>query len=130
MDDATGSSASRPSLSVLIVEDEFLIAMDIEGMLTSNGHDVVGTAPTVAAGLRLLETLRPDVAVLDGNLRGEVVTPVALRLQDLRVPFVLASAYAFAEIDGCGVLAAAMNVGKPVDEGRLLVALHQAVANG
>lgn len=128
MNEADDPAGSSRSLSVLVVEDEFLIAMDIEALLAANGHEVVGTAATVAAALRLLETLRPDVAVLDGNLRGEAVSPVAFRLQDLSVPFVLASAYSFSNVDGSEVLASAVNIGKPIREERLIEALHQAVA--
>ena len=53
----------------------------------------VGPAATVDQALRLLAGETPDVALLDINLRGELVTPVAEELRARGVPFVLASAY-------------------------------------
>ena len=113
---------------MLVVEDEFLIAMDLELLLRRHGWRVLGPAATVDQALRLLlagET--PDVAVLDVNLRGEPVMPVAEALRARGVPFVLASAY-----DRHGLAAAALArapaIGKPTDERRLLLALAQAVA--
>jgi len=127
MEDAASPDAEQ-NFSVMIVEDEFLIAMDIEAMLEDNGLKVIGTAASVAGALQLLETTNPDVAVLDGNLRGDSVTPVALRLNEMSIPFVLASAYSFKDIDGSDVLAQATNVGKPILEHRLLEALREAMA--
>ena len=111
---------------VLVVEDEFLIAMDLELLLRRHGWRVLGPAATVAGALRLLRGGAPDVALLDVNLRGEPVTPVAEALRARGVPFVLASAH---DGHGLGVaaLAGAPSVGKPTDERRLLAALRQAV---
>jgi two-component system, response regulator PdtaR len=112
---------------VLVVEDEVLIAVDLEDLLYRHGWRVLGPAATVAEALRLLAGDRPDVALLDVNLRGEPVTPVAEELRAKGVPFVLASAY-----DGHALAAAALagvpNLGKPTDGRRLLAALRQAVA--
>lgn len=127
MEDAASPDVEK-EFSVMIVEDEFLIAMDIEAMLEDNGLKVIGTAASVESALTFLETSNPDVAVLDGNLRGESVSPVALRLNELSIPFVLASAYSFKEIDGSDILAKANNVGKPILEHRLLEALREALA--
>jgi two-component system, response regulator PdtaR len=111
---------------VLVVEDEFLIAMDLELLLRRHGWRVLGPAATVAEALRLLQGETPDVALLDINLRGELATPVAEELRARGVPFVLASAY-----DGhalAAALAGVPNLGKPTDGRRLLAALRQAVA--
>jgi DNA-binding response OmpR family regulator len=112
---------------VLVVEDEFLIAMGLELLLHQHGWRVLGPAATVNEALRLLQGETPDVALLDIHLRGELVTPVAEELQARGVPFLLASAY-----DGHGLagvaLAKAPNLGKPTNERRLLAALRQAVA--
>jgi two-component system, response regulator PdtaR len=112
---------------VLVVEDEFLLAMELGLLLEGHGYRVLGPAATVAEALRLLEGGEvPDVALLDVNLRGEMVTPVAGRLRALGVPFVLASAYDRPELAAAG-LAGAPNVGKPTSERRLLAALAQIV---
>ncbi|WP_221181412.1 hypothetical protein [Histidinibacterium lentulum] len=104
--------------------------MDIEVMLEQNGHRVIGSATSVPAALRLLDTLTPDVAVLDVNLRGQSVAPVAERLREISVPFVLASAYDFRNIDSSDVLKGAVNIGKPIRERRLLDALTAVIAAG
>ncbi len=112
---------------VLVVEDEFLIAMDLELLLQEHGWRVLGPAATVAEALRLLQGETPDVALLDINLQGELVTPVAEELRARGVPFVLASAYDGHKL-GVVALAKAPSIGKPTDERRLLAALRQAVA--
>ncbi len=112
---------------VLVVEDEFLIALDLELLLERHGWRVLGPAASVAEALRLLEGEVPDVALLDITLKdGETVVPVAEALRARGVPFVLASAYARADLVA-KILTGAPNVGKPTDEGRLLGALVQAV---
>ena len=78
--------------SILIVEDEPLIAMMLEDFLDSLGHRVVGTAETVAEAIARAEAGGFDVAIVDVHLRGgETVWPVADCLTDKGVPFVLAT---------------------------------------
>ena len=114
-------------LVVLVVEDEFLIAMDLEAMLREHGWRVLGPAATVAKALSLLEDGEmPDVALLDVNLKGETVVPVAEVLRERGVPIVLASAYNHAA-SMADVLAGAPNVGKPNQERHLLATLERAV---
>jgi DNA-binding response OmpR family regulator len=112
--------------AVLVVEDEFLIAMDLEHLLERNGWRVLGPAATVKEAFRLLDGEAPDVALLDVNLRGEMVTPVAERLRARGIPFVLASAYDGAQLAAMG-LAGAAQIDKPINARRLLAALLQAV---
>ena len=98
---------------ILVVEDEFLIAMELDITLRSAGYQVLGPAPNVSAALGLLRTERPDAAVLDVNLAGEWVTPVAAVLRTMIVPFILTSAYNAAELQAEPVLRNVVNVGKP-----------------
>jgi CheY-like chemotaxis protein len=119
------ASRSR-GLLVLVVEDEFVLAMDLELLLEGHGFRVLGPAATVAEALRLLVAATPDAALLDVNLGGEPVTPVAAALRALGVPFVLASAYDRPELAAAD-LAGATNVGKPTSDRRLLAALAQIV---
>ena len=79
--------------TVLIVEDEFLIAIDLQQMLEDGGWRVLGPVATVKEALRLLEKELPSVALLDVNLGYEFVTPVAEILRARDVPFAVASAY-------------------------------------
>ena len=84
-------TAERPPRGplVLVVEDELLLAMDLELTLEQHGYRVLGPAGTVAEALRLLEGETPQVALLDLNLKGEMATPVAGRLRAMGVPFML-----------------------------------------
>ena len=78
---------------VLIVEDELLVAMDLESMLVDEGFDVVEIACTVAAALDAVETHRPDAVMLDLNLDGEPTIAVAERLNSHDIPFVVATGF-------------------------------------
>ena len=109
---------------ILIVEDEFLIAMELEDTLLSAGYQVVGPAPSIREALRLLRAARPDAAVLDVNVAGQWVTPVAEMLRTMVVPFILASGYRAADLDAMPVLREAVNIGKPYRPERLLMQLR------
>lgn len=78
--------------SILIVEDEPLIAMMLEDFLESLGHQVVGTCDSVDEALGLVEKGGFDVAIIDVQLaNGEQVWPVADRLAAAGTPFILAT---------------------------------------
>ena len=67
-----------PGRRVLVAEDEWLTARELETTLRDAGYEVLGPAPSVPAAMRILATQDPpDVALLDVNLRGEAVTPLA-----------------------------------------------------
>ncbi len=97
---------------ILVVEDEFLIALDLEVTLETAGYRVIGPALNVSAALQLLKADRPDAAILDVNLAGERVTPVAEALRAMSVPFILASGYVAADLQAEAGLRNAVNVGK------------------
>ena len=81
-------SASR---SILIVEDEPLIAMMLEDFLESLGHRIAASCDNVREALAAVDRGGFELAILDVNLKGENVWPVAARLRQDGVPFVLAS---------------------------------------
>lgn len=84
--------ASLKGARVLIVEDAVLLAMELESGLSDAGATVIGPAYELAEALALLD--QPiDAAVLDANLNGHSVTPVAEALQARKVPFVFATGY-------------------------------------
>ena len=79
---------------VLVVEDECLFAIDGELALTEEGAQVVGPVASVRAALDVVERAeRLDFAVLDINLFGERVDPVAEALQRRGVPFLFTTGY-------------------------------------
>lgn len=83
------SSAQR----VLIVEDEALVGMALEDALGLLGVDVVGVAGTVDEALERIEADQFDGAILDVQLHGKDVLPVAESLQQHGIPFVFATGY-------------------------------------
>ena len=78
---------------ILIVEDEALIAVMVEDMLTDMGSIVVGPAGTIEAALELARQEAIDAAVLDVNVRGERIDPVAEALMARGVPVLFATGY-------------------------------------
>jgi CheY-like chemotaxis protein len=125
----------RPALRgrrVLVVEDEALVAMLLEDGLLDAGAEVVGPAGSVAEALGLVERAARDggldAAVLDINLGGAAVAPVADRLAALGVPFVFATGYG----EGCDRSghAAAPVLAKPFDPDVLVGAIEGLAAAG
>lgn len=78
---------------VLVVEDSMIIAMDTEDSLRQLGVKIVTTAGSVAGALESIERDQPELAILDYNLGTESSDPVAERLRELGVPFILATGY-------------------------------------
>ncbi len=97
----TGASAGGASprqginvrgLKLLIVEDALLLALELEAGLSEAGAEVVGSAADVGEAMRMT-SLDIDAAVLDANLNGASVLPVAQALAARGVPFVFATGY-------------------------------------
>jgi len=78
---------------VLIVEDEFLIAMLLEDLLSRMGHRVVACVAGVDEAIELVNEMDIDFAILDINLGGEQSFPVAALLRQRKIPFVFATGY-------------------------------------
>ncbi len=78
---------------VLVVEDEFMIAMLIEEMLVDHQCVVVGPVTNLVEAVHVAKDVVVDIAILDVNLRGEKVYPVAELLEQRGIPFVLLSGY-------------------------------------
>ncbi len=88
---------ARP-LKVLVVEDESLVALDIENMLEEMGCKVVASVPRLVRALDVASRLDFDLAVLDINLAGEVVYPLAFRLAERGIPFLFSTGYSTADL--------------------------------
>ncbi len=87
-------------LCVLLVEDQFVIALDAENLLKEAGAAEVEIAATPAEAERILAARRPDVAVLDVNLGRLTSMPVAEKLADLGIPFIFATGYGDTQMIG------------------------------
>jgi CheY-like chemotaxis protein len=80
--------------SILLVEDEYFLVQDMVQAFLAAGATILGPAPNIAEALRLVAAAsRVDGAVLDINLRGEMVYPLADVLLARGVPFVFATGY-------------------------------------
>jgi CheY-like chemotaxis protein len=120
---ATGGLSGR---RILVVEDEYFVADDITRTLQRAGAQVLGPVPTPEQALGLISTGEtPDFAVLDINLRGDLVYPVADALTERGVPFVFATGY-----DAASVAAAYSEVPrweKPFDPVKLVQAVGRSI---
>ena len=85
----TGQVAKR----VLIVEDEVLLALHLEDLLTELGHEVVGQATRIEMAMELAHDSDFDFAVLDINVAGTKSFPVADLLRQRGIPFAFATGY-------------------------------------
>ena len=111
---------------VLIVEDEFLLAMELEALLEQRGGTVLGCVSSVGQALAVLDREQPEIALLDVNLKGERATPVAAALRARGVRFVLISGYSGRQLSE-PVLRDAPRVDKPVSCRALKQAVHRAL---
>ncbi len=130
MIESLGRPTKLTGRRVLVVEDEALVSMLIEDELRDAGATVLGPALCVNDAVRLIEAATADggisAAVLDINLEGRHVEPVADRLAALGVPFVFATGYG----EGCytGGHRAAPILSKPFSP-ESLVAIIEALAS-
>lgn len=118
----TEAPASIAGCAILLVEDDYFIVKHLRRQLGQAGATILGPASNVPDALELVRTLpRVDAAVLDINLQGEMVFPVADALAMRGVPFVLATGYDAASIPPRH--AAVRHCSKPIDAGDLVRAL-------
>ncbi len=121
------TSTARDSLTVLVVEDEFLIAEEMAAVLKDAGHVVLGPIGSVrAANAILVDAPRPDVAVIDANLRGETSAPLAISLRELGIPFCVCTGYRIGDLKG--LFGDVVTIQKPVDPERLLQTIATLVS--
>jgi DNA-binding response OmpR family regulator len=78
---------------ILVVEDDLLIAVLIEGALQDSGGEIVGPVATLERALKLADEEEFDAAILDVTIRGGKVYPVAELLLARGIPFVFATGY-------------------------------------
>jgi PAS domain S-box-containing protein len=117
----------HPGRRVLVVEDEALTAMALQQLLEDAGYIVLGPVGRVEDALDLLRSGPPDAAVLDVNLFGATVDPVAAMLKDMGVPFLFCTGY------HSGATAGALHpnapvLGKPVNANNLLNAVSGLIS--
>jgi CheY-like chemotaxis protein len=80
-------------LRILLVEDEMMVAMLLEDMLSEFGHAVVGPVASLGKAVEMAQCEAVDLAILDVNLDGKEVYPVADALAARGIPFIFATGY-------------------------------------
>ena len=115
---------AKPSRGVLIVEDEALIAMDIEMMIEDLGHRVSASANSVSTALEAISNQTPSLAVVDLNLGGVSSEPVIAALGARGVPIIVASGYSDFEAPD-GISAPITKLMKPVSRELLEQAIEK-----
>ena len=117
--------------SVLIIEDEPIIAMDIEELVRGCGHTVVGIAGTEAEAVEIAERHRPGLILADINLGpgGNGQQAVARIMRHLDAPVIFVTAYPERLLTG-DAIEPAFVITKPFEPMALAIATYQAVTGG
>ena len=92
------TATATPTLSVLLVEDEVMIRMMIAEMLEELGHRVAAETGEIDQAIRLAQNTEFDLAILDVNVQGKLITPVAELITALNRPIIFATGYGAAGI--------------------------------
>lgn len=116
-------------MKVLLVEDETLVGMGIQDLLTQLGHEVVGQAATPAEAQDLFARHQPDVVLVDIRLNGgDGITLATELLKQRRVPMIVISAFSDPELVKRAADAGVFGyLVKPVERGQLAAQLEVAV---
>lgn len=83
---------------ILIVEDEILIAMDLEDMVAEMGGTAVASAHNIQTAIKLAESIEADAAILDVDVAGQLVFPVADILAARGIPFLFNTGHSAEDI--------------------------------
>ena len=79
--------------SVFLVEDEVMIRMMVADMLEELGYSVAAEAGEIGEAMKLAETAEFDLAILDVNVNGKMISPVADLIKARQRPFIFATGY-------------------------------------
>ncbi len=108
--------------SILIVEDEPMLAYAIEEMISEAGFLIAGVAGRLETALAMIESGVCDAAILDANLKGVSAGPAALALAARGIPFIVLSGYSRDQQQGA--FASALHLQKPCRPELLIQALR------
>ncbi|HYE50510.1 MAG TPA: hypothetical protein VEB20_13035 [Azospirillaceae bacterium] len=109
---------------ILIVEDQLIIGMELRDVLEDNGFRVIGPEGRLAAAIALARSEPLAAAILDFDLHGEPVVPLARELRERGVPLLILSAYPPASIL-TGALEGLPHMEKPAEPDLVLACLRE-----
>ena len=122
----TSGSSELKGARILLVEDSWHVGNAIKRLLRALGADVAGPTATIADAERLIAERKPDVAIVDINLRdGEQANPLLDRLQEERIPVIVITGYTEVSLQP-GKVEAILQ--KPVREEQFLAVLRPILA--
>jgi CheY-like chemotaxis protein len=119
-------SPALQGVRILIVEDESILAMDLENRLKGEGCEVIGLVAREAKALEILERDCPDAVVLDLNLNGKLPSDLVDALVARKIPFVIVTGYSKRQFDS-PALQGAPRLDKPIKTEELMRALSNLV---
>lgn len=112
---------------ILLVENEPLIAMDLEEMLRSAGYADISHVASLEEAFGWLDTQSPAIAILDLMVRGGATTSVAQHLRIAGTPFLVYSGLARGETPRDAVFDDAIWLSKPCTQSDLVLAIEQTL---
>ena len=89
----SGTTTTPRKASVLVVEDEVMIRMMVTDMLVDLGHSIAAEAGEIDEALRLAESADFDLAILDVNVNGRTIEPVAKVIERRKLPLLFSTGY-------------------------------------
>ena len=87
------TATRKPGSSVFLVEDEVMIRMMVADMLEELGYSIAAEAGEINEAIRLAQSTDFDFAILDVNVNGKVISPVADLIRARNLPFIFATGY-------------------------------------
>lgn len=131
LSDARERLRASAAADVLIIEDEPIIAMDIEELVRNCGHNVIGTAASEAEAVQIAQERKPGLILADINLGigGDGTSAVARILKNHYAPVIFVTAYPERLLTGEN-LEPAFVITKPFEPLTLAIATYQAVTGG
>lgn len=114
-------------LTVLVVEDELMIVLELEDILREAGFSAVVPVPTARQAIDWLEHSRPDVAIIDYRLKGELSVGLIKRLSEIGIPAVIYSGNDYSSELDDPILSKLEWVSKPSPPELITAAINRAL---
>lgn len=124
-----GTDLPVDAVTILLVEDEALLALDLQATLEEAGATVIGPITSLAKAIKAAREVHYDAAILDIDLQGQSVLPAAAIIAGRGIPFLFHTAYG-EDLAGAGEFADVPLCSKPTDPDELVKVLHGLLNKG